>query len=216
MLPPPQKKKVKMTGWKIHDEDAFHCISYWNWWFSYWNWWFSDFDVLFVFSSSQGCTVANSKAVSVHPDTEPGGGGLLAVWSMWVMWWSEGFHLEPSSARKKSMLQHVWTFFWYRSFTNFTAPICQDFMWKHLLCGGGVALGFIVGFIREDLIDGHFWKKWVRFPKDLTPACWCGQFQTQGVAFHHSTRQAQRCWTKVRTWGRFYEEMRPLGRLIHL
>lgn len=111
MLPPPQKKKVKMTGWKIHDEDAFHCISYWNWWFSYWNWWFSDFDVLFVFSSSQGCTVANSKAVSVHPDTEPGGGGLLAVWSMWVMWWSEGFHLEPSSARKKSMLQHVWTFF---------------------------------------------------------------------------------------------------------
>ena len=64
-----------MTGWKIHDEDAFPIET-------------GDFRIEtgdFPISMScfffllQGCTVANSKAVSVHPDTEPGGVELLAV-----------------------------------------------------------------------------------------------------------------------------------------
>ena len=46
----------------------------------------------------------------------------------------------------------------------------------------GLPLVFILGFIREDLIDSMdiFGRNGSGLTQDLTPACWCGQFQTQG------------------------------------
>lgn len=117
------------------------------------------------------------------------------------MWWSEGFHLEPSSARKKSMLQHVWTFFGYLSFTNFTAQICQEFHVKAFFVWSWGCPWFLFWVVFENIwLMDIFGRKGSGLPRIWQPEWVC---------------QAQRWWTKARTWGRFYEGMRPLGRLIH-